>query len=74
MGKDENVVGYVSKVHNLIHLIKGYGEIKSDRMVINKVMIILTSHFDHVIMTIQEASNLERLKLEGVVGSLRLMN
>lgn len=30
----------------------------------------MTSHFDHIIIIIQESSNLETLKLEDLVGSL----
>ena len=33
-------------------------------------MQTLTSHFDHVIVAIQESNQLETLKLEDLVGSL----
>lgn len=52
MGEDENVAGYKSKVHNLIHMMKSYGETMSDRMIIEKLMRTLTSHFDHVTLAI----------------------
>lgn len=39
-------------------------------MIIEKVIRTLTSHFDHVIVSIQESNNLETLKLKDLVGSL----
>lgn len=42
----------------------------TDRMTVGKVMRTLISHFDHVIMAIQEASNKATLKLKDLVGSL----
>src|ERR1044072_9867021 len=46
MGEDEKVVEYVSKVQKLVHLMKGCGETITDKTIIDKVMITLTSHFD----------------------------
>ena len=37
-------------------------------MIVEKVMCALTSHFDHIIVVIQESSNLEILKLEDFIG------
>lgn len=70
MGKDKKVAGYVAKVKNLVHLMKGCGETITDNMIVEKVMCMLTSHFDHVIIVIQESSNLETLKLEDLTGLL----
>ncbi|XP_050875659.1 uncharacterized protein LOC127079298 [Lathyrus oleraceus] len=39
-------------------------------MIVEKEMRILTSHFDHVIIAIQQSNNLETLKLEDLVDSL----
>lgn len=52
MRKDEKFVGYVSKVHNLVYLMKDYGEVIIDNMIVDKVRKTLTFHFDHVIMDI----------------------
>lgn len=70
MGEDEKIVGYVSKVQNLVHLTNGHSETLTDKMIIEKVMCALTSHFDHVIIAIQESNILETLKLEDLDGSL----
>lgn len=70
MGEDEKIVGYVSKVHNLVHLMKGYGETLTDKMIVDKVMFMLTSNFDHIIVAIQESNNFETMKLEDLVGWL----
>lgn len=60
----------MSKVQNIVHLMNGRGETLTDKMIIEKVMHTLTSHFDHIIVTIQESNNLETLKLEDLVGLL----
>jgi hypothetical protein len=39
-------------------------------MIVEKVMCTLASHFDQIIVVIQESNNLETLKLEDLVGSL----
>ncbi|XP_050886389.1 uncharacterized protein LOC127091737 [Lathyrus oleraceus] len=70
MGEEEKIVGYVSKVHTHVHLMKGYGETLTDKMIVEKVLCTLTSYFDHVIIAIQESNNLETMKLEDLVGSL----
>ena len=49
---------------------KGCGEIKPDKMIVEKVMRMLTSHFDHFIVAIKESNNLETTKVEDLVGSL----
>lgn len=70
MGEDEKIADYVSKVHNLVHLIKDCGEILADKIKIEKVMRTLTSYFDHVIVATQESNNLETMKKEDLVGPL----
>lgn len=49
---------------------KDYGETLTDKMIVEKVMHTLTSHFDHIIIAIQESNNLETMKLKDLVGSL----
>ncbi|XP_050909407.1 uncharacterized protein LOC127123207 [Lathyrus oleraceus] len=70
MGEDKNIAGYVAKVQNLVHLMKGCGETITDKMVVEKVMCTLTSQFDHVIVVIQESNNLKTLKFKDLTGSL----
>lgn len=70
MGEDEKIAGYVVKVQNLIHLMKGFGETITDKMIVEKVMCTLTPHFDQIVVAIQESNILETLKLEGLTGSL----
>lgn len=56
--EDEKIADYVSKIQNLVHLMKGCGEVLIDKMIFDKVMCTLNSHFDHVIVAIQEYNNL----------------
>ncbi|XP_058783101.1 uncharacterized protein LOC131657754 [Vicia villosa] len=72
MGEDEKVAEYVSKVQKLVHLIKGYSESLTDKMIVEKVMRAFTSHFDHVIVAIQKSNQIETLKLEDLVSSLEV--
>lgn len=39
-------------------------------MIVEKAMRTLTSHFDHVIIAIEESNNLETMKLEDLIGLL----
>ena len=70
MGEDEKITCYVSKVQKLVHFMKDCGETLTDKIIVEKVMCALTSHFDHVIVAIRESNNLETLKLEDCIGSL----
>lgn len=72
MEENKKIAGYVLKVDNLIHLMKGYGETLTNEMIVEKVMCMLTSHFDHFIIAIQKSNNLETLKLENLVDSLEM--
>lgn len=69
MGDNKKIAGYVSKVHNRVHLMKSYGKTMRENKIIEKVMITLTPHFNHVIIVIQESSDLSTMKLEDLVGS-----
>lgn len=60
----------MSKVQNFVHLIKIYDGTMTDKMIIEKVVKTLTSRFYHVIVIIQESSDLSTMKLEKLVGSL----
>lgn len=53
MRDNEETIGYVSKVQNHVHLMKGYGEVLTYKMIVEKEMRTLTYHFDHVIIAIQ---------------------
>lgn len=64
MRDDVKIAGYVSKVQNLVYLMKVYGEVIIDKMIVEKVICTLTYHFDHVIVVIQESKNIETLTLE----------
>ena len=49
---------------------KDCGETIIDKMIVEKVMRTLTSHFDHVIVAIQESNKLETTNVEDLVGLL----
>ena len=70
IGEEEKIAGYILKVEKLVHLMKDCGKILTDKMIFKNLVSMLTSHFDHVIVAIQESNNLEALKLEDFVVSL----
>jgi len=70
MGDSEKIAVYVSKIQNLVHLMKNYGETITNKMVIEKVMRTLAPQYDHVIVAIQESGNVSTMKIEDLVGSL----
>ncbi|XP_058784535.1 uncharacterized protein LOC131659343 [Vicia villosa] len=43
MGEDEKVAEYVSKVQKLVHLMKGCGEILTDKMIVEKLQITMSN-------------------------------
>lgn len=53
MGENKTVATYISKVQNLVHLMKVCGETMINKIFIEKVIRTLTFHLDHVIMAIQ---------------------
>lgn len=74
MGDNKKIAGHVSKVHNRVHFMKSYGKIMRENKIIEKVMnmITLTPRFNHVIVVIQESSDLSTMKLEDLVGSFEV--
>lgn len=48
MGEYEKITDYVFKVHKLVHLMKGCSEVLTDKMMVEKVVRTLASHFDHL--------------------------
>jgi len=60
----------VSKVYNLVQLMKNCGETITEKMVIEKVMRTLAPHFDHVIVAIHEFGNVSTMKIEDLLRSL----
>lgn len=46
MGKNERVADYASKIQVLVHMMKDYGEVMTEKLVIEKVTSTLTPQFD----------------------------
>lgn len=57
---------------NLVHLMKDLGETITGKIIVEKVIRTLISHFDHIIVVIHESGHLETLKLEDLIGSLEV--
>lgn len=70
MREDEDVQYYVSQVVALVNKIKGLGFEIEDKEVVSKVMRSLTMKYEHVITSIEEARDMDKLSLNELSGSL----
>ncbi|XP_057452215.1 uncharacterized protein LOC130744037 [Lotus japonicus] len=61
---------YFTKVLTLTNLMKGYGEIVTDLMIVEKILISLSSIFDFVVALIEESKELSDMKIEELQSSL----
>ena len=64
----ESVVEYFTQILTLTNQMKNYGEKLKDMMIIDKIMRTLTPRFDHIVITIEQGTNLERMRVEELQG------
>ena len=67
----ESVVEYFTQILTLTNQMKNYGEKLKDMMIIDKIMRTLTPRFDHIVVAIEQGTNLKRIKVEKVQGTLK---
>ncbi|XP_019455190.1 PREDICTED: uncharacterized protein LOC109356318 [Lupinus angustifolius] len=69
--KDGDTISYYfTKIRSLTNLMKGYGEVMRDQLVVEKVLRTLNPKFDHVVVAIEESKDLEVFKIEELQSSL----
>lgn len=64
MRENEKIVVYVFRLQTLVYSRKSYGETLTDQTIIEKIMRILTPQFDHVMVAIEESSDMSILKIK----------
>ncbi|XP_019432586.1 PREDICTED: uncharacterized protein LOC109339582 [Lupinus angustifolius] len=63
--RDGDTIGeYFTKIRSLTNLMKGYGEVMKDQLVVEKVLRTLNPKFDHVVVAIEESKDLEVSRLK----------
>ncbi|XP_052725941.1 uncharacterized protein LOC128194394 [Vigna angularis] len=70
MDEGEIVVEYFDKVQELVNSMRAYNDGISNQYVVDKILRTLTPRFDHVVVTIEETRDLEKLEIEELQHSL----
>ncbi|XP_009770138.1 uncharacterized protein [Nicotiana sylvestris] len=70
MKNNESVQDYMSRVSYIVNLMKSYGEIVSDEIVVAKVLRSLTNKFEHVVAAIEESKDLSDYSFDELMSSL----
>jgi len=64
MKDDQRITHYFSKLLYVVNQMKACAEVVSDQQVVGKIMRSLTSKFDFIAVAIQEAKDVDTLKIE----------
>ncbi|KAF1898006.1 hypothetical protein Lal_00032768 [Lupinus albus] len=64
MEEQETIVEYINRIRSLTDLMKGYGDKLDEQGIVDKVLRTLTTRFDNVVIAIEEAKDLDQLKLD----------
>ncbi|XP_016675171.1 uncharacterized protein [Gossypium hirsutum] len=70
MKDKESVQKLLSTVSGSVNLMRSYGEILSNEIVVSKVLRSLTSKFDHVVAAIDETKDLSTYTFDELMSSL----
>ena len=70
MAKTESVQVYLSRVSEVVNLMKSYGEKITTETVVSKVLRSLTAKFDHVVAAIEESNDLSTYTYDKLMSSL----
>ncbi|KAI0510499.1 hypothetical protein KFK09_011101 [Dendrobium nobile] len=74
MKESESVEKYFNRVIVIVNQLKLNGEFVEDKRVIEKILRSLTRKFEATVVAIEEAKNIEKMSIEGLLGSLQSMN
>ncbi|XP_017431733.1 uncharacterized protein LOC108339095 [Vigna angularis] len=70
MDEDETVAEYFDKVQELVNKLRACKDAISDVYIVDKILRTLTPRFDHVVVAIEEARNLETMEIKELLHSL----
>jgi len=68
--EEETISQYFDKVVNLSNQMSRNGENVTNLMKIEKVLIILTQRFDHIVVALEESKDMDSMKIEKLQASL----
>ncbi|XP_004507201.1 uncharacterized protein [Cicer arietinum] len=71
MENNENVTDYFNRVQTITNQMKANGEVMIEVVIIEKIMRTLTQRYNHIVVAIEEAKNLDTMKLEDLQSSLK---
>ncbi|PKU85648.1 hypothetical protein MA16_Dca003389 [Dendrobium catenatum] len=72
MKESESVKEYFNRVIVIVNQLKLNGEFVEDKRVIEKILRSLTKKFEATVVAIEEAKNIEKMSIKGLLGSLQL--
>ncbi|XP_009788904.1 uncharacterized protein LOC107802483 [Nicotiana tabacum] len=64
MKNNESVQDYMSRVSSIVNLMKSYGEIVSDKIIVAKALKSLTNKSEHVVAAIEESKDLSNYSFD----------
>ncbi|XP_023002893.1 uncharacterized protein LOC111496629 [Cucurbita maxima] len=70
MQKGETVNDYIGKVMSLANKMRMHGNSITDVAVVEKILRSLTSKFNYIVCSIEEANNVEEMQIDGLQSSL----
>lgn len=72
MKNDEKLSDYISRLLTLTNQMKQYGQFRNKAKIIEKVLRIFPSLFDHIVVTIKEIKDLDIMKIEELQSTLKV--
>ena len=71
MNEQEIMAEFFTRILTFRNQMNNYGKKMEDVMIIDKSMRTLTPRFDHIVVAIEQGTNLKRIKVEKVQGTLK---
>lgn len=68
MNEQEIMAEFFTRILTFRNQMNNYGKKMEDVMIIDKIMRTLTPRFDHIVITIEQGTNLEGMRVEELQG------